>query len=76
MPAPSPLGSTLSSLLMIAWLLPLCGFAVEIFGGYWGSRKSKAAAYLAVACIAIAFVCSLSALVLWGFGNLPTRFLS
>ena len=66
MPAPSPLGSTLSSLLMIAWLLPLCGFAVEIFGGYWGSRKSKAAAYLAVACIAIAFVCSLSALVLWG----------
>ncbi|MFM8286362.1 MAG: proton-conducting transporter membrane subunit [Planctomycetaceae bacterium] len=66
MPAPSPLGSTLSSLLMIAWLLPLCGFAVEIFGGYWGSRKSKAAAYVAVACIAIAFVCSLSALVTWG----------
>ncbi len=66
MPGPSPLGSTLSSLLIIAWLLPLCGFIVEIFAGYWGSRKSKAAAYLAVACIAGAFVASASALVIWG----------
>jgi len=37
-------GSTLKWLLAIAWLLPLAGFAVEVFGGYWGSRKSKAAA--------------------------------
>lgn len=62
-------GETLRNLLMIAWLLPLAGFAVEIFGGFWGSRKSRIAAWMAVACIAIGFVCSASALVIWGNAN-------
>jgi NADH-quinone oxidoreductase subunit L len=60
------LGDTLGWLLRIAWLLPLAGFAVEIFGGFWGTRKSKAAAYLAVACIGTSFLLSLAALVYWG----------
>jgi NADH-quinone oxidoreductase subunit L len=59
------LGKTLGTLLTLAWLLPLAGFAVEIFGGFWGTRKSKAAAYLAVACIFGAFLLSLAALVCW-----------
>jgi len=58
-------GETLRNLLMIAWLLPLAGFAVEIFGGFWGSRKSRTAAWLAVACIATGFLCSASALLIW-----------
>jgi NADH-quinone oxidoreductase subunit L len=58
-------GETLRNLLMIAWLLPLVGFAVEIFGGFWGSRKSRTAAWLAVACIATGFLCSASALLIW-----------
>ncbi|MEZ6062218.1 MAG: NADH-quinone oxidoreductase subunit L [Planctomycetaceae bacterium] len=62
-------GETLKWLLMIAWLLPLVGFAVEIFGGYWGSRHSKAAALLAVFCIGAGFVCSASALLIWGNAN-------
>ncbi|MBI3865747.1 MAG: NADH-quinone oxidoreductase subunit L [Planctomycetia bacterium] len=65
-PNPTQLGQTLGTLLTLAWLLPLFGFAVEIFGGFWGTRKSKAAAYLAVACIGGAFVLSLSALLIWG----------
>lgn len=60
------IGSTLKTLLTIAWLLPLLGFAIEVFGGYWGTRKSKTAAYIAVFCIAMGFVCSASALVVWG----------
>ena len=60
------LGQTLSTLLTIAWLLPLAGFTVEIFGGFWGTRHSKAAAYLAVACIGTAFLCSAGALLYWG----------
>ncbi|MFM8479515.1 MAG: NADH-quinone oxidoreductase subunit L, partial [Planctomycetaceae bacterium] len=59
-------GETLRNLLMTAWLLPLLGFAIEIFGGYWGSRKSRAAAWLAVGCIATGFLCSATALVTWG----------
>jgi len=62
-------GETLRNLLMIAWLMPLLGFAVEIFGGFWGSRKSRAAAWMAVACIATGFLCSASALVIWGNAN-------
>lgn len=62
-------GETLRNLLMIAWLLPLVGFAVEIFGGFWGSRKSRVAAWLAVGCIATGFLCSASALVIWGRSN-------
>ncbi|MEZ6031542.1 MAG: proton-conducting transporter membrane subunit [Planctomycetaceae bacterium] len=62
-------GETLRNLLMIAWLLPLAGFAVEIFGGFWGSRKSRVAAWMSVGCIGIGFVCSLSALLIWGGSN-------
>ncbi|MFO0223412.1 MAG: NADH-quinone oxidoreductase subunit L [Planctomyces sp.] len=62
-------GETLRNLLLIAWLLPLCGFAVEIFGGFWGSRRSRVAAWLAVGCIATGFVCSASALTVWGNSN-------
>jgi NADH-quinone oxidoreductase subunit L len=60
------LGRTLGTLLTLAWLLPLGGFAVEIFGGYLWSRKSRAAAYLAVLCIGTGFVLSAAALVHWG----------
>ncbi len=64
---------TLKWLLGGAWLLPLIGFAIEIFGGYWGrrldpkngGRKSRAAAYLAVACIGTAFLLSVAALGVW-----------
>jgi NADH-quinone oxidoreductase subunit L len=62
-------GETLRNLLMTAWLLPLLGFVVEIFGGYWGSRKSRVAAWLAVGCIGTGFVCSATALVTWGNAN-------
>ena len=62
-------GETLRNLLMIAWLLPLAGFAVEIFGGFWGTRQSKLAAWIAVGCIAVGFLCSASALVIWGNAN-------
>jgi NADH-quinone oxidoreductase subunit L len=58
-------GSILKTLLTIAWLLPLLGFTIEVFGGYWGTRKSKTAAYLAVFCIAMGFVCSTSAFFVW-----------
>lgn len=64
--SPEQLGPDLANLLAIAWLLPLLGFAIEVLGGYWGMRTSKAAAYLAVACIAVGFVCSASAMYLWG----------
>jgi NADH-quinone oxidoreductase subunit L len=60
------LGHTLGWLLRIAWLLPLAGFAVEIFGGFLWTRKSKTAAYLAVACIGTSFLLSAAALIYWG----------
>jgi NADH-quinone oxidoreductase subunit L len=59
------LGYELSWYLRIAWLLPLLGFAIEVFGGYWGTRKSKTAAYLAIGCIATGFVLSTVAFVRW-----------
>ncbi|HIK93642.1 MAG TPA: NADH-quinone oxidoreductase subunit L [Planctomycetes bacterium] len=61
-------GETLQKLLMTAWLLPLLGFVVEIFFGYWSKnpRHSKAAAWMAVGCIGTGFLCSLTALVMWG----------
>ncbi|HQX51145.1 MAG TPA: NADH-quinone oxidoreductase subunit L, partial [Planctomycetaceae bacterium] len=62
-------GETLRNLLMVAWLLPLAGFAVEIFGGFWGTRKSRVAAWMSVGCIGIGFLCSASALVIWGNSN-------
>jgi len=55
-------GEVLRNLLMIAWLAPLVGFAIEVVAGYWQrDRRSKAAAYLAVGCIALGFVCSVGA---------------
>lgn len=62
-------GETLKTLLMIAWLLPLAGFAIGIFGGFWGTRNSRTAALISVGCIATGFVCSLSALITWGQAN-------
>ncbi|WP_437227596.1 NADH-quinone oxidoreductase subunit L [Planctomicrobium sp. SH661] len=58
-------GTTLQWLLTAAWLLPLLGFCVEIFGAYWSSRTSKTPAYLAVGCIVTGFVFSLIALCTW-----------
>ena len=57
-------------LLTTAWLLPLVGFAVEIFGGYWshhapgGRFKTRLPAYLSVGCIGTGFLLSLTALIL------------
>ncbi|MBI1313780.1 NADH-quinone oxidoreductase subunit L [bacterium] len=59
------LGYELSWYLRIAWLLPLLGFAIEVFGGYWGTRKTKTAAYLAIGCIAAGFVLSTVAFCRW-----------
>lgn len=59
------LAPTLKWLLFAAWILPLIGFSVEIFAGWWSSRKSKAAAYLAVACIAMGFCLSVVAISQW-----------
>ena len=53
------------ALLTAAWLLPLLGFLVEIFGGYWSARTSKLPAYLAVGCIGTSFLLSLFALRIW-----------
>ena len=59
---------TTALLLTAAWLLPLAGFAIEIFGGYWshhapgGRFQSRLAAYLAVGCIGGGFLLSLGAL--------------
>lgn len=55
-------------LLAAAWLLPLVGFAIEIYALQlkWSHRLSKAPAYLAVACIGGGFLLSLSALLMWG----------
>jgi NADH-quinone oxidoreductase subunit L len=59
-------GQTLKTLLTFAWLFPLAGFAIEVFGGYWSTRRSKAAAYLAVACIFLGFCASVTAFCVWG----------
>ena len=59
-------GRVLKTLLAIAWLTPLAGFAIEIFGGYWSTRRSKAAAYLAVGCIFLGFCTSVAAFCVWG----------
>jgi NADH-quinone oxidoreductase subunit L len=64
--AAQALGSQLGLLLTLAWLLPLAGFLIEIFGGYWSNRTSKTAAYIAVGCIVGSFVLSMIALISWG----------
>ncbi|MCF6238592.1 MAG: NADH-quinone oxidoreductase subunit L [Candidatus Marinimicrobia bacterium] len=58
-------GSQLMWLLTAAWLLPLLGFMIEIFGGYWSPRTSKTPAYIAVGCIGTGFLLSLVALCTW-----------
>ena len=60
-------GDSLSKWLMIAWLLPLLGFVVEIFFGYYSRnpRRSKAAAWFAVGCIGTGFICSVIAFTQW-----------
>lgn len=61
------LGQELACLLATAWLLPLLGFVVEIYGGYYkNSRFNRLAAFLAVGCIATGFVLSSYAFVRWG----------
>ncbi|TXT38566.1 MAG: NADH-quinone oxidoreductase subunit L [Planctomycetota bacterium] len=60
------LKTTIATLLATAWLLPLFGFVVQfLFALKWWGRKSKAAAYLAIVCIAAGFVCSCTAFYLW-----------
>ncbi|HEY0980978.1 NADH-quinone oxidoreductase subunit L [Schlesneria sp.] len=59
-------GEVLMYLLTVAWLLPLVGFVVEIYWLRWSHRLHQGAAYTAVACIGIGFLCSLSALIYWG----------
>ena len=59
-------GEVLMYLLTVAWLLPLAGFVVEIYWLRWSHRLHKGAAYMAVACIGLGFLCSLSALLYWG----------
>ncbi|MDG2388308.1 MAG: NADH-quinone oxidoreductase subunit L [Planctomycetaceae bacterium] len=57
-------GETIKTLLTMAWLLPLFGFGVEIFAGYWQrDRFSKAAAQFAVGCIGLGFLFSSWALM-------------
>lgn len=58
-------GNQLKWLLTAAWLLPLLGFVIEIFGGFWSSRTSKTPAYIAVGCIGAGFVLSAIALATW-----------
>lgn len=66
---------TIKWLLTVAWLLPLAGFTIEVFGGWWSGRKSRAAAYMAVGCIATGFVCSVAAYLTWSEGtDWPTRY--
>jgi len=60
------IGYTLSWYLRLAWLLPLAGFAVEVFAGYWSNRHSKTAAYLATGCIGAGFALSTAAFLCWG----------
>ena len=63
---PQSTGELLRNLLTVAWLLPLAGFLAEIYWLRWSHRLSKSAAICAVACIGLGFVCSASALIVWG----------
>jgi len=59
------IGQELAIYLGIAWLLPLLGFAVEVFAGYWSHRLSRTAAYLAIGCIGTGFLLSTVAFFRW-----------
>ena len=64
------LGSELSTYLLLAWLLPLFGFCIEVLGGRWGrNRQDKRAAYLAIACIGASFLLSSFTFYRWGTEN-------
>ena len=64
------LGSELSNYLLLAWLLPLFGFCIEVLGGRWGrNRQDKRAAYLAIACIGASFLLSSFTFYRWGTEN-------
>ena len=63
---PQTTGDLLRNLLTVAWLLPLLGFVAEIYWLRWSHRLSKSAALCAVACIGLGFLCSFSALMVWG----------
>lgn len=60
-------GENLMVLLTVAWLLPLAGFVVELYWLRFSHRLDKRSAYLAVFCIGAGFICSLAALLTWGF---------
>ncbi|MDA0920988.1 MAG: hypothetical protein O2945_18105, partial [Planctomycetota bacterium] len=64
------LGSELSNYLLLAWLLPLFGFCIEVLGGRWGrNRQDKRAAWLAIACIGASFLLSSFTFYRWGTEN-------
>jgi NADH-quinone oxidoreductase subunit L len=64
------LGSELSTYLLLAWLLPLFGFCIEVLGGRWGrNRQDKRAAFLAIACIGASFLLSSFTFYRWGTEN-------
>ena len=56
------LGKLLGTLLVLAWLLPLAAFTVEVLAG---KHLGKFAAYLAIGAIGTSFVLSAIALVVW-----------
>ena len=56
----------ITTLLTVAWLLPLLGFVLELLSGFSSDRHSKFAALFAVFCIGAGFVCSATALWSWG----------
>jgi NADH-quinone oxidoreductase subunit L len=64
------IGPELSKYLLLAWLLPLFGFCIEVLGGRWGrNRQDKRAAYLAIACIGASFLLSSFTFYRWGTEN-------
>lgn len=61
-------GETLKFWLMIAWLLPLAGFVVQMAIGMASQKPvvRRSAGFIAIACIAGSFACSVMAFVEWG----------
>lgn len=61
-------GETLKFWLMIAWLLPLAGFVVQMAIGMASQKPAvrRVAGFVAIACIAGSFVCCVMAFVEWG----------
>ena len=59
------LNTTLPTLLLVAWLLPLCSFALIVFFGPRMGRGGRYAAFVATAAIMASCALSLTALGLW-----------